>query len=196
MTSSVVSYPDKLMEKYYDELRDLFRFNDDDSNCCNQLPLADETVLHVRNFGPHLLRQGFQLLDANQTAINMLKDLPAGHRIALVAPQFGDERDNAVLEYQTALEAKGLSVRRIQGQSSTQDFCFLRRTHKELIGAKTSTYAVWAGLLGNATRVRLYVVDSKWTRNAQSSLKGKILKHYQWKRNDLLDRIQFETYKQ
>lgn len=195
LTSSVVIYPDELIEKYYDELRDLFRFNDNDSNCCNQLPLADETVLHVRNYRSDLLPQGFHLMDANQTAHKLLKNLPVGHRIALVAPHFGDERDNKVLDYQTALKAKGLSVRMMQGQSSTQDFCFLRRTHTELIGAKTSTYAIWAGLLGNATRVRLYVMDSKWTRNAKSSLKGKILEHYQWKRKDLLDRIRFETYK-
>ena len=195
LTSSVVVYPDELIEKYYDELRELLRFNDNDSDCCNQLPLADETVLHVRNFRSSLLPQGFHLMDANQTAHELLKDLPAGHRIAVVAPHFGDERDNKVLDYQTALKAKGLTVRMIRGQSSTQDFCFLRRTQTELIGAKTSTYALWAGLLGNATRVRLYVMDSKWTRNAKSSLKGKILEHYQWKRNDLLDRIRFETYK-
>jgi hypothetical protein len=56
-----------------------------------------------------------------------------------------------------------LKVRVVDGQDGPADFCFLMSARKEVVGLTKSTYliwAIWAGYLGNATRVIAYSMAS------------------------------------
>lgn len=58
-----------------------------------------------------------------------------------------------------ALQAKGIQIRLIDNQTGVQDFCFMTKAQKELVGKEFSTFMRWSSLLGNATLSRLYSLD-------------------------------------
>lgn len=132
-------------------------------------------------------RLGFEELSPDKVANELLSNLKRGDKVAITS-RFTEH----VLPYVNALEERGLVVRVVEGQTGLQDFCFLMRASRELIGVATSTYVTWAGLLGDAKRVRLYSVDSP-DRRAQDN-------EYFWYYNytinhQLKARFSFELYK-
>ena len=85
------------------------------------------------------------------------------------------------------LSARGIQVRVVNGQSPEEDFCFLLKVEKELVGFAKSSYVRWAGILGNASLERMYSVDSPATRRISQNLTLSYT-------NPLLSRIRYETY--
>ena len=152
-----------LFEECYTLVREFFTI--DEKAICKQIPDPDETVLHFRNFltempkrGKHL---GFEELSANKTAKELFANHKPGEKVAIIS-RFGDKVD----EYIQAMESiRGLKVRYIENQTGNEDFCFLVKAQKEIIGTYMSSFSWWAGVLGDAKKVRSYTVDSKDTRD-------------------------------
>jgi len=144
---------DRFVDQYYDELRHYYRF---DNSCCKLQPDPDESVFHFRNFKGEMPRRwnsyGFVEADPQQTAASLFGHLTVGEKVAIIT-RFGSD---AVQPYVEALQLKGLKVRVIEGQDGPADFCFLMSARKEIVGVAYSTYLIWAGYLGNATRVVAY----------------------------------------
>lgn len=61
--------------------------------------------------------------------------------------------------YVEALQSQGWKVQFVEGQTGVQDFCVALSATHTLVGLRRSTFAFMAGLLGNATTVRLYHVS-------------------------------------
>jgi hypothetical protein len=99
------------------------------------------------------------------------------------------------MEYQKALEAQDISTRIISNQSGVEDFCFLKHA-TQLVGLSESTFAFWAGYLGNnATTQRsvtLYTVESPQRKRHFRKKLGTNLVH--WTHPALKDRFHYETY--
>jgi hypothetical protein len=85
-----------------------------------------------------------------------------------------------------------VSAELIKNQTGVQDFCFLKRTSKELIGNARSTYVFWAAVLGNASKARLYHVDTFGLRERHPQFWDRFT--YPWSNPDLEKRIRFELY--
>jgi len=96
----------------------------------------------------------FQELSPNRTASELFSHLQAGDKVAITS-----RFPNSVGDYVTALKARGLVVRVIKEQPPLADFCFLLKAQKEIVGPAHSTFSTWAGMLGEAKKVRLYSVD-------------------------------------
>jgi hypothetical protein len=137
-------------------------------------------------------RKGFEELGPNQTVIDLLgsgnQTDPKKEKKIVMATRFYNEDAQAYLD---AFSQSGWSTRVIENQTGTQDFCFLKRAQQELVGMARSTYVFWAGLLGNATTVKLYSINSTETRAALGD-EG-VSTRYRWKTPELRDRIQFVT---
>ena len=134
--------------------------------------------------------RGFEETTPNQTATLLFGHLKPGDKVAITT-RF---QDNAHTQAQVrALEARGLKVRVIAGQSDMQDFCFLSLAQKEFIGNARSTYAIWAAILGNMQVARLYTLDSMGLRQQYGVHVHKHLS-YEWT-NPKLQYLRFETYK-
>ena len=178
-----------VVDRCLDELRELFEF-DYDTCCGKELPDDDETVLHFRNFETELIgddESGLKDISPSQTADVLLKHLERKDKVAITTRVFNEKLQRHV----DALRAKGLQVRIIQGQSGPQDFCFLLKSKKELVGNYQSTFFFWAALLGRASNVRLYTSDSPQLRqrylNSTSVLKRRFL--HNWSHPDLRNRL-------
>lgn len=152
-----------LFEECYTLVRDFFTI--DEKAICKKIPDPDETVFHFRNFLTEMpgrgKRLGFEELSANKTAKELFANHKPGEKVAIIS-RFGDKVD----EYIQAMESiRGLKVRYIENQTGNEDFCFLVKAQKEIIATKMSTFSLWAGVLGDAKKVRMYTVDSKDTRD-------------------------------
>jgi hypothetical protein len=132
---------------------------------------------------------GYQEMGPHQTARDLLGHLQKGDKLAIVS-RFGQtSHEDQLIE---ALEARGIQVRFVSKQTGVQDFCFLLNAKKELIGMGVSTYFFWAGILGNASNVRSYFMESPQTL---ALVGGDYRVDYQWKTRELRDRFKFELYK-
>jgi hypothetical protein len=181
------------LDEYYDELRELFWFNE--TACCgdqnyndtnHHYPYDDEVVVHIRRYRKEILRMGFHEMDPVQMAYELFAQYhktATTLRIALVSI-------GPVDDYENALRSVGFThIRRIRGSNGMEDFCFLQRTKHHMIGMKMSTFASWAGYLSNATKVRLYAMDSKYTKRLAS-----FMNHQPFYNEQLKNRVQYETY--
>lgn len=168
---------DPLADQFYKENRQFFHFSE---SCCKVKADPDEHVFHYRNFKGEMPKKwnsyGFHEADPMQAANDLFGHLHEGDKIAIVT-RFGG---TSAQSYVDAFEARGLKVRVVDGQDGPADFCFLMSAKKEVVGMFLSTYLMWAGYLGNATRVIAYSMASskhalgKPTHNATSpGLKGK-----------------------
>lgn len=92
--------------------------------------------------------------------------------------------------YVTALERRGLQVRVVEGQSGTEDFCFLLSAQKELVGTYKSTYVRWAAFLGEAKRANLYELFTPGNKGSNSDYSP-----FNWTHPDLKDRVFHEAFK-
>jgi hypothetical protein len=153
-------------------------------------------VQHFRNFVTEVGAKGVNLFgeflesSPEQTASQLFGHLQPGEKVAITSRFV----NNLTLEYVRALEHRGLQVRVISNQTGLQDFCFLKRAQKELVGSSMSTFARWAAILGDAQRVQLYVTDAPgvWIKN-----KGKftnplrsMLDNFTWTNPKVQARIQ------
>jgi len=214
LLESIPMENNRFVDWFYHDLRWLLTFND--TACCKALPDADETVLvrcivhpfrsnffssvsalnsvhldcgvqHYRNFGTEMPRRGialgFEELSPRKISEELLRDLTAGDRVAITS-RFVNK---AVEDIVDSLSARGIKVRVVNGQSPEEDFCFLSRAEKELVGFAMSSYVRWAGILGNAALVRMYSVDSPATRRISQNLTMRYA-------NPLLSRIRYERY--
>ena len=106
-------------------------------------------------------------------------------------------------EYVNELEKRGYKTRLITDHRSNNneedngdvnDFCFLTKTNNGLVGHARSTFVLWAGILGNASTVRLYNVDTYGIRTRHTN---NFLERfsYNWTNELLQQKIIFELYK-
>jgi hypothetical protein len=128
---------------------------------------------------------GFEELNANKTATKIFATYQPGDKVAIIS-RYEEKTD----EYIDALKLKGIKARYIKGQTGNQDFCFLMKAQQEVIGQKLSSYANWAAILGKAKKVRLYSVDSEYTRAKQRHFYN-----FTWNVKELRERIVYENYK-
>ncbi len=133
---------------------------------------------------------GFDELDPNRTAHELFGHLQPGDKVAITT-RYGS--DPSIQPYVDALTNRSLHVRVIQDQTGVQDFCFLLRAKKELVGVAESTYTLWAGYLGNASKVRLYSIDSA-SRRKSSFFSHRVHVHYNWTNPTLQQKVYFELY--
>mmetsp|Transcript_46526 Transcript_46526/g.55954 ORF Transcript_46526/g.55954 Transcript_46526/m.55954 type:complete len:394 (+) Transcript_46526:154-1335(+) len=177
-----------ILDRYYGNIKKLFAF---DNACCKAVPEPDESVFHVRNFIAEQpkrgLRLGFEELSPNKTALELFSHLKAGDKIAITS-----RMNDKVGDYVKSLTARGLVVRVIKGQSPLEDFCFLLKAQKELVGPSKSTFAAWAGVLGDAEIVRLYSIDSTHTRK---NMGDDFFSNYNYTNEKLRSRVSFELYR-
>lgn len=181
------------VDKFYDDIRELLVF--DYTKCCKLQAEPDETVLHIRGYTTEMpgagKRMGFAELSPNKVATELLSNLKSGEKVAILS-RFGGK--SVLIEpYVKALEARGLQVRVISGQTGYEDFCFLMSTQKEFVGIHGSSYASFAAYLGNMTRARLYFLDSPETRRRYGDF-SKFL-NFTWTHPILKARMSIELYK-
>ena len=145
---------------------------------------------HFRNFQSELKGAaktlGFHELNPTNTAKDLLGSLEEGSKVAITT-----RLNNAVTqEYVAALEARGLEVRVVSGQSAVQDFCFLKRAKKELVGLQLSSFFHWAAYLGFSKRVLSYSVED--TKQLATSQKQP--GYYHWNDTEMRKRFVYRTY--
>jgi len=117
---------------------------------------------HIRGFQTEhikddesILKRGLKELDPHQMSNDLLGHLTAGDKVAFVAPNA-----KLSLPYKTALEKRGIKVRTLS-QNRVEDFCFLKKTTKELVVHHESTFGFWAAVLSETVKkVSLYHVKS------------------------------------
>jgi len=161
---------------YYGVLRDWLKIDDSDPACCRARAAGDETVLHVRNFVSETERswsRGLLDLSPNNTANKLFRNKNGDNNSSSVnSGSFNKNSSNdakvvilsrfpyTLKPYADALQAtSGVSSATVLfDQTGIQDFCFLRSARTTMIGTRRSTYALWAGVLGNASTVRLYSI--------------------------------------
>lgn len=182
-----------LVDRYWKYFRTFFAL---DLKCCgDEEPHPDESVFHFRNFATEMPKYKGTLEEAtpNQTAFELFGHLKAGDRVAITS-RFNNEH---VQLYVDALRARKIDVRVIQGQSGIQDFCFLTKARKELIGNFQSTFVFWAAILGDARKVLLYTLDSPSLKE-RFGMTRKDRFEYQWNSESLRDRVKLKLieYKQ
>jgi len=133
---------------------------------------------------------GYEELSPKRMARELLSHLPANSKVAIAS------RGEAYIDqYLHAFHEQGLIVRTTPtNYSSIQDFCFLLQAQRELIGTMRSTFTRWAALLGKAQHVHLYSIDSPHTRSAQRVETSEERMHYQWKRNELKNKINYHIF--
>lgn len=198
-----------VVNEFYDDIRKTFVFNE--QQCCgetlNQPPNFDETVLHLRNYATEIRKQrirlahGFEELDSERLSSEVLGHLKGGDKIALAGRNLkSDAKKNSTEVYRivSALEAKNLTVRYTPGTSGAEDFCFLTRTKKELIGTPVSTYLELAAFLAGPSLelTRLYqYVPSQVSEGYGSKLESfRKSVGANWTNPELRSRIRFEEY--
>ena len=134
--------------------------------------------------------KGFEELSPERVGTDLFGHLHRGDKVALTSRI----QNLQTQEYVDALSARGLQVRLVTNQTGVEDFCFLASAKKELAGMTRSTYVGWAGILGNASKVWSYSIDSEDTRNALGQ-NGTFL-HHSWKNPLLRNRIEFVSFTQ
>jgi hypothetical protein len=130
--------------------------------------------------------RGFEELDPQRVASELMGHLPAGQKIAMTT-RFANEP--IVEDYQRAMQARGFQVRIVANQTGVQDFCFLLRAQQELLGVAKSTYARWAAFLGDAARVQLYALDNV---GSQEFIRQTM--RFPWTNSEIKRRIQFPVF--
>jgi len=199
-----------IVNEFYDELLETFVF--DEAECCGKTleypPLEDESVLHYRNFATEMKEfrresLGFVELSGDQMVHTVLGSLQPGDKLAVAGRNLEkDSQTNTTLAYDMveALKARGFDFRFSPGTEGVEDFCFLKKARKELVGTAKSTFLMLAGFLGGPTMkvARFYqfvtdrVVEERkdmWMYNVFQRTVGD-----NWTNPELMKRIVFEQY--
>lgn len=195
------------LDKYREKLIDWLVF-DDDTCCPSDLPHPEESVFHFRNFLTELqavtTSLGFEELSPERTAQDLFGHLRRGDKVAITT-----RFDNDLTQhYVQAMVNKGLQVRVMAGHSTTQDFCFMTKARKELVGGQRSSFFAWAAYLGivdnkgmvdadgnsgGIQKVRSYSVLSSTFATASKSIHGMRLP-YEWTNPVLKEKWEFKVY--
>ena len=102
-------------------------------------------------------------------------------------------QDDNLQAYINAFQDHGFEVRSMQGHTAMEDFCTMLHA-TEVVGTVRSTFAVWAGLLGDGT-ARLYSVESPETV-AKAAQNGRpYFRRYNWTHPDLQRQVKFELFR-
>mmetsp|Transcript_26495 Transcript_26495/g.37616 ORF Transcript_26495/g.37616 Transcript_26495/m.37616 type:complete len:159 (+) Transcript_26495:53-529(+) len=132
---------------------------------------------------------GFEDLSPQQLADDAFGHLREGDNISFTMRGNNIE---SVQPYIDVFEKRKIRVRVVKNQNDLQDFCYLMSAEKEYLAYTVSTFGVWAGWLGNASKVRLYTIQSskrvkRWgdNWNLTFDLSNPVVR----------DRIHFEVYK-
>ena len=197
----------RVVDTLYDELRATFAF--DDEACCGKTlehpPAEDESVLHLRNFAMEMReslrkQKGFQQLDKERIATEVLGHLQDGDKIALAGRALEkDAANNSTEAYGIvkSIQAKNLTVRFSPGESGMEDFCFLKNAKKELIGSSKSTFAQMAAYLAGPSlkmaRLYQFVTDELANSPELTTLQRQVGQET-WTHPELRSRIRFEEY--
>jgi hypothetical protein len=137
------------MDRYWDVLAEMFTFNL--GACCQDTPLRNETMLHVRGFDVEqpkcYEKKGWRELNANRMMSYYIT-----WKVAIVG-HFPEKVSN----FTYTLLGHGLEVRSITNHSGVQDFCFLKSATKEIIGGLKSNFFRIAALLNDSvSKVTIY----------------------------------------
>jgi hypothetical protein len=131
--------------------------------------------------------RGYEELSPNKAAKELLK----GSAKVAITTRFANHSN--ALAYVDALQSHGIQARiTTNGHTPVEDFCFLKRAD-QLVGQSQSTFLQWAGLLGNASRVRMYAVESPQTSLQRKGGQVSFLP-FNWTHPILKDRIRYEMY--
>jgi hypothetical protein len=127
---------------------------------------------HYRNFLGEMPFQatlkGFHELSPYRIAHELFADLSPGDKIAITT-RFIDKNPESyktISEIARHLELRGFRVRVVGNQTGVEDFCFLQKAQKELVGTGLSSFVRWAAYLGQASNIRLYFLNE----NGNSSI--------------------------
>ena len=142
----------QVLDKYYEELRELFSFNEE--RCCEETPEPDDTVFHVRGFKEELPSHR-EWWDAwpEITLEKLIPELEEGDKV-LVLP--GKNNVVNVTEYKEFFGKRGIQTRGSKNKAGTQDFCQLLKAKKGVVGNFYSTFYLWGALFGSAEKVVIY----------------------------------------
>lgn len=105
-------------------------------------------------------KSGFVELDAERVANQLFAHLKEGDKVAIVS-----RYETGVQDFIDAFSKRGIVARMVTGQTGMQDFCFLRRAQKEVVGTTRSSFFMYAGFLSRSKIVRAYLAsapDSTW----------------------------------
>jgi len=134
---------------------------------------------------------GFEELSPMKVANELFHNTNRGENITILS-RFSDHN---VKPYKDALDAVGFQTRVLSGQEGVEDFCYLMSATKEIVGTEQSSFFKFAAVLGNATKARLYFVESPDTKEKLlSRFRGSGF-DYQWKHPLLKRKIVIEKYK-
>jgi hypothetical protein len=140
------------LDKYYQELRELFSFNEE--RCCEDVPEPDETVFHVRGFKQEIPYHRDKYDAWPKIASEMLiPDLQEGDKVVVLAGKDGLVN---VTEYKEVFEERGIETRASKNVKGIHDFCQLLKAKKEVIGNLHSTYFTWGAMFGSSEKVVIY----------------------------------------
>ena len=132
------------------------------------------------------IRNGFGELNAFRAANELFGNLNPGDRVAIVS-KYPDHP--TTLEYVSALAERNVTARIVTDGTAAQDFCFLMRSQRELVGTARSTFVNMAAMLSNAP-ARIYGMLGPAAKRGDV----RVYEPYNWKDPDLQRRFRFETY--
>jgi len=164
--------------------------------CCPSRTHGPSFRQHFRNFLAEMpknaIKRGYEELSPKKTADELFGHLPPGSKVAVVSRFSKHER---VRDYIEALQERNLTARIIQGQTGSQDFCFLHQTQQGLVALVKSTFAVWSGYLNsNNGTSRLYSVRSPRTQEMEDAEGKKMFRSINWTNPILKAKIRFELH--
>lgn len=183
------------IDRAYTALRHFLRMNE--TACCADLrPGPLDSVFHFRNYASELPAEraytmGFAELSPTKVATEVFPPTHRTKHIYIATRIYNQMARN----YEEALlvSAPNRTVSIVRDQTGVQDFCFLSRTHHELVGNARSTYVLWAALLSQTVgKARLYHVNTAGLRERHPNFWERFT--YNFTHPDLKDRIQFELY--
>lgn len=137
---------------------------------------------------------GREELSPHKIANELFGRLTPGEKVAIVGKHYEDSKMQEIsLELEAALD---LNVRIIHNNFDYEDFCFLRKAQKELVGSVRSNFLKWASYLSDAKIIRWYIVDHVALQNHVLDFKNIIGDfQYDWTHHSLKSRIQLEYYR-
>jgi hypothetical protein len=149
-------------DRYYERLRDMFRFDFENPKCCGtEIPQANETVMHVRGYNGEMTRKfkkkGYEELSPKKTRDELLGNATSRNEPITILSRYA----STAAPYLEILQASGwTNARFLLTDTGEQSFCYLMRAQKQMIGVSMSSYAAWGAQLGNATKARIYSLRS------------------------------------
>jgi hypothetical protein len=143
--------------------------------------------------------QGYEELDPKRIAYELFENLNAGDKIAIAGRNIlkdSKKKSWCIDRLLQELEGRNLTVGFAPGKGSVEDFCFLKRAKKELVGTYKSSFVKMASYLGGPSikLTRLYQYSTFQSSKSSSGLTAHLEHLGNWTHPELLSRIKFEFY--